>query len=255
MSGSPDPEIDAVLTTPDPGIAAAVQTDHMQGVSDTFAGMADAVLLLENTELPVHKNILAANSKVFAEAFTAASCAADQTHPSGKVPVRLYGDSLSEISTVLTYLYKGCLFGGTPDIDCLEDIKVLVKVAHKYSMLSVLSVCETQLIAKLKEMKNDDEWVLFYDNEAVVSWTEFAGKFSLDTFLAHCEAFMIKDNDATLWFDPAMKADRISRGCLLRVLYGQQVYRRNVRVDSRSAFATRQDLDLSISQLLECRNL
>ena len=259
MSGSPDPEIGPVLTMPDSGVAAAVQSHHMHGVSDTFADLADAVLVLENTELPVHKNILAANSKVFAEAFIAASRATDQTHPSGKVSVRLYGDSLPEISTVLTYLYKGCLFGGTPDIDCLEDIKVLVKVAHKYSMLSVLSVCEIQLIAKLKEMKNDNEWVLLYDNEAVVSWTEFAEKFSLVTFLAHCEAFMIKDDDATLWLDPAMKADRISRGCLLRVLYGQQAYRRNVHADSkarsRSTYAARQDLDMSISQLLECRNL
>ncbi|KAL0037952.1 hypothetical protein WJX79_006993 [Trebouxia sp. C0005] len=143
--------------------------------------MADAVLVLENTEFPVHKNILAANSKVFAEAFTAASRAADQSHPSGKVSVRLYADSLSEISTFLNYLYKGCLFGGTPDLDCLEDIRVLVKVAHKYGMASVLSVCETQLIAKLKEMKNDNEWVLFHDNEAAVSWTEFAEKFSLGT--------------------------------------------------------------------------
>ncbi len=142
MSGSPDPEIDAVLTTPDPGIAAAVQAAHMQGVSDTFANMVDALLVLENTELPIHKNILAANSKVFADAFTAASCVADQTHPSGKVSVRLYGDSLSEISTFLTYLYKGCLFGKTPDLDCLEDIRVLVKIAHKYSMASVLSACE-----------------------------------------------------------------------------------------------------------------
>jgi hypothetical protein len=259
MSGCPNPEMDPVLTRPDSGTEAAVQTDHMIGVSDTFADMADAVLVLENTEFPVHKNILAANSKVFAEAFTAASREADQTDPSGKVSVCLYGDSLSEISTVLTYLYKGCLFGGTPDLDCLEDIKVLVKVAHKYSMLSVISVCEIQLIAKLQEMKNDDEWVLFCDNEAVVSWTEFAEQFSLVTFLAHCEAFMIKDNDATLWFDPAMKADRISRGCLLRVLYGQQMYRKNMRADSqarsRSAFAVRPDLDISISQLLECRNL
>ncbi len=259
MSGAPNPEMDPVLATPDSGVAAAVQTDHMIGVSDTFADMADAVLLLENTELPVHKNILAANSKVFADALTAASRATDQTHPSGKASVRLYGDNLSEISTFLTYLYKDCLFGGTRDIDCLEDIKVLVKVAHKYSMLSVISVCEIQLIAKLSEMKNDDEWVLFYDNEAVVSWTEFAEKFSLVTFLAHCEAFMIKDNDATLWFDPAMKADRISRGCLLRVLYGQQIYRKSVLADSkahsRSTSVARQDLDISISQLLECRNL
>ncbi len=259
MSGSPNPDMDPVLTRPDSGVEAAVQTDHMINVSDTFANMADAVLVLENTEFPVHKNILAANSKVFAEAFTAASREADQTNPSGKVSVRLYGDSLSEISTVLSYLYKDCLFGGTSDIDCLEDIKVLVKVAHKYSMLSVISVCEIQLIAKLKETKNDNEWVLFYDNEAVVSWTEFAEKFSLDTFLAHCEAFMIVDVDATLWMDPAMKADRISRGCLMRVLYGQQAYRRNVCADSnthsRSTFAGRQDLDISIMQLLECRNL
>lgn len=248
--------MDPVLTSPDSGVEAAVQTDHMIGVSDTFADMADAVLVLENTEFPVHKNILAANSKVFAEAFTAAS--RDQTNPSRKVSVRLYGDNMSEISTVLTYLYKDCLFGGTSDIDCCEDIKVLVKVAHKYSMLSVISVCEIQLIAKLKETKNDKEWVLFYDNEAVVSWTEFAEKFSLDTFLAHCEAFMIMDVDATLWMDPAMKADRISRGCLLRVLYGQQAYRRNVCADSkthsRSTFAARQELDMSIPQLLECRN-
>lgn len=258
MSGSSNPEIGPVLTTPDSGMAAAVQTDHMKGVSDAFADMADAVLVLENTELVVHNNILAANSKVFAEAFTAVSRAADQTDPSGKVSVRLFEDKLSEISTVLTYLYKGCLFGGTPDLACLEDIRVLVRIAHKYSMISVLSTCEAQLIAKLKEI-NDDEWVLFHDNEAVVSWTQFAEKFSLDTFLAHCEAFMIKDIDATLWMDPAMKADRISRGCLLRVLYGQQTYRKTVRADSkahcRSTFAARQDLDKSISQLLECRNL
>ena len=221
--------------------------------------MVDALLVVENTELPVHKNILAANSKVFADAFTAASCAADQTHPSGKVSVRLYGDSLSEISIVLTYLYKGCLFGETPDLDCLEDIRVLVKIAHKYSMGSVLSACEAQLTAKLKG-DNDDECMLFQDNEAVVSGTEFAKRFSLDTFLAHCEAHMITDVDASFsGLDPAMKADRISRGCLLRVLYGQQMYRSNMRADSkahsRSPFAARQNFDISISQLLECRNL
>lgn len=65
---------------------------------------------------------------------------------------------------------------------------------------------------------------------------------------------MIQDDDATLWLDPAMKADRISRGCLLRMLYGQQIYRRNMCAHSRLGFAARQDLDISISQLLECRN-
>lgn len=66
-------------------------------------------------------------------------------------------DSLS-ISIVLIYLYKGCLFGRTPVIDCLEDIRVLVKV-EQYSMACVLSTCEAQPIAQLKEV-NDDEWVV-----------------------------------------------------------------------------------------------
>jgi len=51
MSGCPNPEMDPVLTRPDSGTEAAVQTDHMIGVSDTFADMADAVLVLENTEV------------------------------------------------------------------------------------------------------------------------------------------------------------------------------------------------------------
>jgi len=174
-----------------------------------------------------------------------------------RLRVPLVDDTSSEISTVLGYFYRHCKFStglGPLQLKSPDDARALIKFAHKYNIEGLLPGCEAYLVDEVQKMSPQNEWVLFKRNELVVAWTELAEQCGLKRFLAYCERFMIKDHDESFWHDPAVKADRLSHDCLLRVLRGQQVYRRKAKAYIHAlpvANKGRIDFDVGINSLLE----
>lgn len=201
------------------------RADYMDGLPAAFADMSDAILLVDDAKLPVHKAILAANSAVFAELFMTAS--AQQSNSLLEVP--LPGDRMWDVYTALKYLYKGCTpcASSSPEIKSTDDARALVLFAHKYGINSLLDACE-EFLVKLAQGDMSDGGTkgfhLFTSFDAVASWTELADDCNLDILLAQCELSMIKDADMDLWCDPAMTSGKISRSSLVRMLRASQLF-------------------------------
>ncbi len=231
--------------------------EYMQGVSDVYKEMADTILVVEGVELPVHRDLLAANSDVFASLLI--SSLPDKSNRA-RLRIPLVDDTLSEILTVLGYLYRHRKFiigQGPVQPNSPDDVRALVKFAHKYNMEELVKGCEAYLIDEVQKTSHQ-EYVLFKRNELVVAWTELAEQCGLKRFLAYCERFMIQDHDESFWHDPAVKADRLSHDCLLRVLHGQQAHRQKAWAYIRTLPLTRKgskDFDVDIKTLMEWQAL
>ena len=198
----------------------------MSFLPESFQMLADVLLVVQNVGLPAHKAILAANSTVFAELFSSQESAGSSTEESGPqaLPqVPLVGDNVHDAKVTLTYLYKSCIFSteATP-INSPEDAKALIKVAHKYGMQSMLDASEAYLIPQVRATKENGNCLLMTSNQALVSWTALAEECGLSKLLAHCEDFMIRDRDDSLWHDKALMDDKVSRNSLLRILRALQ---------------------------------
>lgn len=205
-------------TKPDVEDVSSEPSAYMLGLSEQVASMADAVLIVQGTELPVHTYILAANSPVFADILEAPPAAPQKTKPLYRIP--LEGDSLPVVCTALRYMYIGSLVvsPSKPAIQSCEDAAALVTFTHKYSMAQLLAKAEDHLIG---EVCKDNGKVLFGDPKQLVAWVVLAETCKLDVFLAHAESFMIKHMDASFWQgEMAAVTGGISQLCFLRVLRG-----------------------------------
>lgn len=203
--------------------------DYLDGLPAAFADMADTILIVDSARLPVHRAILAANSDVFATLFISAT--AGQSTPMLEVP--LLDDAMWDVYTALIHLYKGCtvITASSPEIGSVEEAKALVRFAHKYSIMSLIKASEDYLV----ELAQDDvtgalvmsaDNCLFDTKEALVSCIVLAEACSLNRLLAHCELFMIRSKDMSLWYDSAVTSNKISNSCLLRMLRGAQIFMR-----------------------------
>lgn len=191
---------------------------YMLGLSEQVASMADAVLFVQETDLPVHTYILAANSPVFADMLEAAPTAPQKSKPLRKIP--LEGDSLPVVRTALKYMYLGSyvVSPSKPAIQSCEDAAALATFAHKYSMTQLLDKAEGFLIGEAYKDKGN---VLFGDPPQLITWVILAETCQLDVFLAHAERFMIQHMDASFWQGAlARDSGGISQQCFLRVLRG-----------------------------------
>ena len=206
-------------------------TVYMSGLSEQVKSMADAVLVVQERELPVHTYILAANSPVFAEMLgTAAAETITQPVASSNreamqgarslTRVPLQGDNLQVVCTALKYLYVGShvVSPSQPEIQSCEDAAALVRFAHKYAMSPLLLKAENHLVVEADKTQGKS---LFDDPTQLVAWVILAETCKLDAFLAHAELYMIKHMDTSFW-QGALAADSggISQQCFLRVLRG-----------------------------------
>ena len=80
----------------------------------------------------------------------------------------------------------------------------------------------TNLIPKVRERDYNGEYVMRTTNQAVVSWTALADECGLSKLLAHCEDFMIRDDDKTLWHDEALSHQLLN---LQGVMYHVRLYK------------------------------
>lgn len=206
-------------TKPDMKDVSRQPSTYMLGVSEQVASMADVMLIVQGTELPVHTYILAANSPVFANMLMleATSTAPSKSKPLHTIP--LEGDSLPIVCTALRYMYLWSMvvIPSTPAIQSCEDAAALVTFAHKYSMTRVLDKAEGHLVA---EACKDKGKVLFDDPAQLVAWVKLAETCKLDVFLAHVERFMIQHMDISFCQSELAGSDGISQQCSLRVLRG-----------------------------------
>ena len=131
---------------------------YMLGLSEQVASMADAVLIVQGTELPVHTYVLAANSPVFADMLETApvATAPQKSKPLHNIP--LEGDSMHVVCTALRYMYLGSFVvsPSKPAIQSCEDAAALVTFAHKYSMTELLDTAENHLIGEACKDKGKD---------------------------------------------------------------------------------------------------
>ncbi len=152
----------------------------MDGLPAAFADMSDAILLVDDARLPVHKAILAANSAVFAELFMTAS--AQQSLSLLEVP--LPGNRMWDVYTALKYLYRGCTpcASSSPEIKSTDDAKALVLFAHQYAIKSLLNACE-EFLVKLAQGDLSDGgltgYYLFTNFDAIASWTLHLGHITV----------------------------------------------------------------------------
>lgn len=191
---------------------------YMLGLSHQVVSMADAVLIVQAAEVPVHTYVLAANSPVFATMLGTITIAPQKSKTLYKIP--LQGDSLAVVCTALRYMYIGSLVvsPGTPAIKSCDDAAALVSFAHKYSITQLVDKAEAYLIGAACE---DDGQALFGDPKQLVEWVILAETCNLDVFLAYAERFMIQHMDASFWQGALAEVDGgISQQCFLRVLRG-----------------------------------
>lgn len=140
---------------------------YMSFLPVTLQQMADVKLVVEGVELPAHKTILAANSKVFAELFTSQAAGSSQSE------VPLADESLQDTTIALTYLYRNCVPStDAQSVDSLEA-RALIRFGHKYGMQGMLDAVESVLISYLQQ----DFGKLIDDNADIATWTATAEKY------------------------------------------------------------------------------
>ena len=171
--------------------------------------MADALLVVEDKQLPVHKAILAASSPTFATLFT--SCAATK-RDEGQLRVPL-DDSLLAVCATLKYLYHGCMKLRASKLQSFDDAYHVITFAHKYNMRGLLEECEADLVQQAMTPNK-----FFGQAGSCVRWTLLAEKCAMSTLLAHCEQFMTQRTDEAFWSSPAEEATQLSSSSMLRML-------------------------------------
>ena len=184
-------------------------TNYFGPSSAEFRSLADAVLIVQEHQLPVHKAILAANSSTFTRIF--ASCSGS-TEDKTKMKVPL-DDSLLAVCTTLKFLYDGCTTLNASQLEAVDDAYHVAHFAHKYDMRALLNQCEIFLLRQVPTPSK-----LFSGPGAAVKWTLLAEKCEMSIFLAHCELFMAKKTDELFWSFPAENAMHLSSNSLLRML-------------------------------------
>ncbi|KAL3136644.1 Kelch repeat and BTB domain-containing protein 2 [Trebouxia sp. C0009 RCD-2024] len=184
--------------------------------SPEFQNMADALLVVEDKQLPVHKAILAASSPTFTTLFT--SCSAT-TREDGRLRIPL-DDSLLSVCATLRYLYHGCTKLRASKLQSFDDAYHVITFAHKYNMRGLLEECEADLVGQAMAQV----FKFFGEPGTCVRWTLLAEKCEMSTLLAHCEAYMAQRTVEAFWSSPAEKAMQLSSTSLLRMLKAASYY-------------------------------
>ena len=193
--------------------------DYFGSSSPEFQDLADALLIVEDKPLPVHKAVLAAKSPTFARLFT--SCSTRPDKPDAKFEVHL-DDSLHTVCTTLKYIYQGCTRFSATELQSVEDAYHVTSFAHKYDMLELLHKCEAYLLGQAETPSN-----IFSKPGDAVKWTLLAEKCMMSTLLARCELFMAEKSNGAFWSDPEEKTMQLSGESMLRMLKVGAWHRRN----------------------------
>ena len=128
--------------------------DYLGHSAVEFRNLVDAVLIVQDTDLPVHKAILAVGSPEFAKLFESCSSAAS-ANLEGLIRIPL-DDNLQDVRIALKYIYQGCTAGSSLQIRMTShnDAWALAKFAHKYNMKRLLEECEVYIVDHVAKLKS-----------------------------------------------------------------------------------------------------
>lgn len=187
-----------------------MEEGYLEKMTSEFRNLTDAVLLVSDQQLPVHKAIIAANSSVLAQMF-------DLVTPtsSDKFQVSL-DEEIDVVRQALSYLYETCKIGATMTrLRSCEDAAKLAAFAHKYDVQGMLNVCERYLIDAVQHLPRSTP---SSDNSAV-EWAVLADRYDMYNLLAQCEFHLLKFcSTASFWTDTKSVASRLSSESLRRII-------------------------------------
>lgn len=194
---------------------------HVSGLPERFALLADAILLVEDTALPVHSTILVASSPVFAEIFLTA-LTSSKSGKEQRLSIPLKDETLEDVCTALMSLYYRCVNSKASSTlgDSLERAHTVLKFAHKFDMKSVLQECESSLVLAAETGTQFN----LQEAETAVDWLTLAVECDLNTLMAHIELSMIKNPDPSFWSLSDDSKMSISKDSLLRIMRGIQYH-------------------------------
>jgi len=231
-----------VADTYEPDLPQSELPDHLHvpGLPERFALLAYTVLMVENTALPVHSQILAYNSPVFSEMFLTALTSSKNEE--SKLIVPLVNDTLGTVCIALEYLYDRCANRKGPETvgDSLDEAEAVLGFAHKYDMKNILEECESCLVQAVTAGRLELDV-----SETAVSWLALAEDCGLSTLLAHIELHIIKFSDSNFWSLSDDTRETISKDSLLRIMRGMSYY-----IDQQAFGAPRCELHVNIPTLV-----
>jgi len=164
---------------------------HCSGLPEQSVLLADAHLVVEGQQVPVHKSLLALGSPVFFDWFLS-SAKADSSTDKDCFPMP--GHIVADIYASLKFLYQrtASRSSETPSKDLwksVADARPIIRFAHKFDMQTILQECDTCLSQKAGEA---DGKGIFKDNDTAVAWAALAEECGLSTLLANAELFMVR---------------------------------------------------------------
>lgn len=194
---------------------------HCSGIPQQSVLLADAHLVAEGQQIPVHKSLLALGSPVFSDWFLSAGQADSSTD---KDCYPMPGHTVADICASLKFLYQRTAVQSaeTPGKDLwksVADAQPIIRFAHKFDMQTILQECDTCLSQKAGEA---DGKGIFKDNVTAVAWAALAEECDLSTLLANAELFMVKNADPEFWQSPGFATHKLSSTCMLRMLRAAQ---------------------------------
>ena len=192
---------------------------QVPGLPERFVLLADTLLMVENTALPVHSQILAGSSPVFFDMFL--TPLTSSKNEDSKLIVPLATDTLGNVCIALEYLYSRFANTKIPATfgDSLDEAEAVLAFAHKYGMQNILQECECCL------MQAVITGTLELDvSEAAITWLALAEDCGLSTLLAHIELHIIKFSDSNFWTLSAYTRETIPKDSLLRITRGMSYY-------------------------------
>ena len=214
--------------------------DHLQvpGLSEQFARLADAHLIVQGKHMPVHSVLLAVGSPISADLFiTAAEDPAVRSKDDG-LSVAMAGHTIADIGAVLNYLYQRSAYPLTNNPSkqlwmSVDAARPIIKFAHKFNMKSVLEECDSCLS---ENAQDGDGQVMFSTSEAVIAWAVLAEEYGLKRLLACTLLFMVKALDPGFWQPNSFANHNLSQACWMRLMQAAQHHMR----ESARIFQTQQ---------------
>ena len=133
----------------------------------------------------------------------------------------MLGDKAKDVCTALQYLYQGCTvsIASALVIAAPRDAESLARFAHKYDIRPLLNPCEEFLVQQMQTTLSEGIGAintgraleddvkrsgLLSSSAAVTHIVDLAETCGMNVLLAHCELFMMRSDDTSLWTDPAM---------------------------------------------------
>lgn len=184
---------DPAANTYEPNILDSKLPEYMcvPGLPEHFVLLVNTVLIVENTALPIHSQILAIGSPVFCDYFVTALTSGKNRRCTVTLP--LVTDSLETVCIALRYLYDRLANRKRPETlgKSLAEAEAVLGFAHKYDMKNVLEECEPYLVQAVAAGT-----IALDVSETAVRWLALAEGRGLGTLLAHIELHMIKYSDS-----------------------------------------------------------